>query len=262
MDIKETLTKLVTIKAKRIPAWDIAFILDNDDFRVAGGCFMDGVPNDYDVYPALGKSFDSHRIKENTIKSLKGEVLCETKNAITVKVHGKVIQFCKYYKTTLHELVESFDFSHCQVGVEFEARETDSGGFGMPEINCVAWSDAWLEYRITGHSIYTGSEYPLSSLIRLNKYVKRDIIKGKSYTIEVLKILNDIIKRGYIDYPDFKNQLDAVDLLLLEPKESNAAYELFKTCHARLLVTRQYSRHAIDNGLLEMEGLDDGEVND
>lgn len=259
MNIKETLEKAVTIKAKRIPAWDIAFILDNDDFRVAGGCFMDEVPNDYDVYPAFGKSFNTDRIRKNTIESLKGEVICETKNAITVKVHGKVIQFCTYYKATLQELVDSFDFSHCQVGVEFSSRETDDGGIATPEINDIAWYDAWVEYRITRQSTYTGSEYPLSSLIRLNKYVKRDIIKGKSYTIEVLKILNDIIKRGYTDYRDFKNQLDAVDLLLLEPKEANAAYELFKTCHTARLVRTQYQQEVIDNGQLDvLEETDNG----
>lgn len=123
----------------------------------------------------------------------------------------------------------------------------------------IAWYDAWVEYRITRQSTYTGSEYPLSSLIRLNKYVKRDIIKGKSYTIEVLKILNDIIKRGYTDYRDFKNQLDAVDLLLLEPKESNAAYELFKTCHTAHLVRTQYQQEVIDNGQLDvLEETDNG----
>lgn len=167
-------------------------------------------------------------------------------------VTGTVIQFCKYYKTTLHELVESFDFSHCQVGVEYRTVE-ENGSFKTPVIQCTDWTDSWVKYRITGRSTYTGSEYPLSSLIRLNKYVKRDIIiKGKSYTVEALKILADIISRGYIDYPDFKNQLDAVDLMLLEPKESNAAYELFKVCHFKRLVARQYSQHAIENGQAEI----------
>ena len=250
MNTEEIFHDLVIRRANRIPALDIAFLLDNYNFRVAGGCFMDGVPNDYDVYPAYGVSFDAQRIRRN-VKSLQGEVICETKNAITVKVHGKVIQFCKYYKTKLHELVESFDFSHCQVGVEYRTVEGD-GSFQTPVVECVAWSESWAEYRITGHSTYTGSEYPLSSLIRLNKYVKRDIIKGKSYTVEVLKILADIIKRGYIDYPDFKEQLDAVDLMLLDPKESNVAYELFKVCHSKCLVTRQYSQHAIENGQAEI----------
>jgi len=247
----DTARDLIRARAKRIPAWDIAFLLDNWNFRVAGGCFMDDTPNDYDVYPAFGVTFDHDKIRRN-LKSLNGEVLFKSKNALTVRVHGKVIQFCRFYKTTLFELVDSFDFSHCQVGVEYRHTETSDNGIGTPVLESIEWTDDWMKFKMLGNSTYTGSEYPLSSLIRLNKYVKRDIIKGKSYTVEALKILTDIIRRGYIDYTDFKNQLDAVDLMLLEPKESNAAYELFKVCHFRRLVTRQYSQYEIENGQVEI----------
>lgn len=63
---------------------------------------------------------------------------------------------------------------------------------------------------------------------------------------------NTVIKRGYTDYRDFKKQLDAVDLLLLEPKEANAAYELFKTCHTTGLVRTQYQQEVINNGQLDV----------
>lgn len=71
MNTEQIFNDLVTGRADRIPAWDIAFMLDNDNFRVAGGCFMDGVPNDYDVYPAEGVSFNSISIRNNA-KSLQG----------------------------------------------------------------------------------------------------------------------------------------------------------------------------------------------
>lgn len=232
--------ELIKTRAHRIPAWEIAFLLDNQNFRVAGGCFMDDTPNDYDVYPAFGVTFDHDKIRRN-LKSLNGEVLFKSKNALTVRVHGKVIQFCRFYKTTLAELVDSFDFSHCQVGVEYQARYTPEDGYASPKLNSMEWTDDWMRFRINGQSTYTGSEYPLSSLIRMNKYVKRGIIKGKSYTVEALKILRDIIGRGYVDYPDFKDQLDAVDLLLLEPTESNAAWQLFLTCQGRGLTTKFYT---------------------
>lgn len=235
-----TARDLIRARAKRIPAWDIAFLLDNWNFRVAGGCFMDDTPNDYDVYPAFGVTFDHDRIRSN-LKSLGGEVLFKSKNALTVKVHGKVIQFCRFYKTTLFELVDSFDFSHCQVGVEYSHTETPDGGIGTPKLESIEWTDDWMKFKMLGNSTYTGSEYPLSSLIRMHKYVKRGIIKGKSYTVEALKILRDIINRGYTDYPDFKDQLDAVDLLLLEPDESNAAWQLFRACMNRELVAKTYT---------------------
>ena len=126
---------LIKVRANRIPAWDIAFLLDNQNFRVAGGCFMDETPNDYDVYPAYGVTFDHDCIRSN-LKSLNGEVLFKSKNALTVKVHGKVVQFCRFYKTTLFELVDSFDFSHCQVGVEYRTIEND-GSFGTPVLEGV-----------------------------------------------------------------------------------------------------------------------------
>lgn len=232
--------ELIRTRANRVPAWEIAFLLDNHNFRVAGGCFMDDTPNDYDVYPAFGVTFDHKRIRSN-LESLGGEVLFSSKNALTVKVGGKVIQFCRYYKTTLAELVDSFDFSHCQVGVEYRARYDDKGGYASPKLESMEWTDDWMRYRINGQSTYTGSEYPLSSLIRMNKYVKRGIIKGKSYVVEALKILRDIISRGYVDYPDFKDQLDAVDLLLLEPNESNAAWQLFISCMNKGIVTNSYT---------------------
>lgn len=250
MKLNDSIREMVVARTSRIPAWEIAFLLDNDDFRVAGGCFMDGTPNDYDVYPAFGVAFDHDNIRKR-LDSLKGEVVCESKNALTVKVKGKVVQFCRHYRTTLFELVKSFDFSHCQVGVEYKTRENGDGGYATPLVDSVEWTDDWLMYRLNGRSSYTGSEYPLSSLIRLNKYVKRDIIKGRSYIVEVLKILQDIVKRGYIDYADFKDQLDAVDLLLLEPAESNSAWQLFKACLGKGLVAAHYTSEELDDLLNE-----------
>lgn len=237
--------ELIKTRANRIPAWEIAFLLDNQNFRVAGGCFMNDTPKDYDVYPAFGVTFDHDRILSN-LKSLHGEVLFSSKNALTVSAGGKVIQFCRYYKPTLEKLLESFDFSHCQVGVEYSATKNCNGGYGTPKLEDMEWTDDWMRYMISGLSVYTGSEYPLSSLVRLNKYVKRGVIKGKSYTVATLRILRDIIGRGFADYKDFKDQLDAVDLLLLQPDESNAAWQLFLTCLSSGLVEKSYTRDELE----------------
>ena len=54
---------------------------------------------------------------------------------------------------------------------------------------------------------------------------------GKSYIPAVINILTNIIKRGFNDYDDFKDQLDAVDLGLLEEdyKEAKEDFrELFE----------------------------------
>lgn len=62
-------------------------------------------------------------------------------------------------------------------------------------------------------TFFVGSEYPLSSLIRLVKYAKRGLYpKRRDYTADILRILTAIIERGYSGYEDFKDQLDAIDL--------------------------------------------------
>ena len=61
-----------------------------------------------------------------------------------------------------------------------------------------------------------GSQYPLASLIRLNKYVKQGAFGGKAYIPSALNILMVVIERGFKSYDDYKDQLDAVDLGLVE----------------------------------------------
>ena len=59
-----------------------------------------------------------------------------------------------------------------------------------------------------------------------------------SLLTSAMNILNDIISRGYDDYKDYKDQLAAIDLLLLEPEEKEAAWGLFLTCGGRGLVNK------------------------
>ena len=47
------------------------------------------------------------------------------------------------------------------------------------------------------------------------KYANRGMFSGRSYIIDILKIMTGILERGYKNYDDFKDQLDAIDLALL-----------------------------------------------
>ena len=223
---------------KRVPGWVIAFLLDNNDFIVAGNSLNRDKPNDFDVYPDESSDFDFDSIRENC-ESLKDRchIICETKNSMTVSADGNILQFCKYKKDSLEDLIESFDFAHCQIGVHFCARETDTCGVDNPVCDDVYWTDDWLKSKAIESTYYTGSEYPLSSLIRLVKYHNRGMFAGNSYKYEMLKILNDIIERGYKDYDDFKDQMDSVDLMLLsEDNIGNIAWKLYNTLSHRGLV--------------------------
>lgn len=233
-------------KQKNFPLWDIAFLTGNEDFIIAGGAFVTTPPNDFDVYPVNSKKFDRQFIKSGipSFKTKQCEVLYETTNALTVKVGKSIIQFCDYapwgYNDDGHgklvSLVDSFDFTHIQVGVLYEAQENDTGGIATPGVHDVYFTDGFVESKMSGATYFVGSQYPLGSLIRLRKYEKRGLIALKDYRTNVLDILNSILRRGYKSYEDFKDQLAAVDLQLLEGDESDSAYRLFLTLKARGLV--------------------------
>lgn len=233
-------------KASKAPLWEIAFLLGNTGFALAGGCLVTETPNDYDIYPMgspFGK-FDRRGIKA-ALDSLKKThdcaVLFESTNALTVCVDGKLLQFCDHAimqngKPSLIGLIESFDYTHVQVGIAFAPCESETGGIATPEVDLIYYTDGYLESLVTKQTKYDGTQYPIGSLIRLRKYDKRDLVPTKRYRLTVLDILADIINRGFVDYEDFKAQLEAVDLLVLEEDETDSAYHLFQICCSRGLV--------------------------
>lgn len=206
-----------------------------DGYFVAGNSCNVSVPHDFDVYP-WGDNFDFREIKSR-IESVKGYVVIETRNALTVNIGGKIIQFCNYNKHDLISLIESFDFAHIQVGVAISIEwrpgdfEDDLGGYECSTIKYVEYTDNWQRAHMLETTWYTGSDYPLSSLLRTTKYFQRGAYANKyEYKKDIINILKDIISRGYEDYEDYKDQLAAVDLLLLEPEEKEAAWNLYLTC--------------------------------
>ena len=213
----------------------ICLSYDYDHYFIAGNSCNAAAPHDFDIYP-WGKDFDFKSIRSR-IKSVGGYVVIETRNALTVNINGQVVQFCNYNKPDLISLIESFDFAHIQVGIAVDIvwrpgdSEDDIGGYDCSIIRYAEYTDDWIQSHMLETTWYTGSEYPLSSLIRLNKYLQRGCYASKhEYKKDVLNILNDIISRGYKNYEDYKDQLAAVDLLLLEPEEKEAAWDLFRTC--------------------------------
>lgn len=219
----------------------ICLSYDHDSYFVAGNSCNAAAPHDFDIYP-WGKSFDFKGIKSR-VESVGGYVVIETRNALTVNISGKVIQFCNYRKSDLIELIESFDFAHIQIGVAVEIDwrpgdfEDDQGGYNFSTIKQVEFTDNWQRAHMLETTWYTGSDYPLSSLLRTTKYFQRGCYAKKhEYKKDIINILNDIISRGYTDYQDYKDQLAAVDLLLLEPEEKEAAWNLFLTCGNQGLV--------------------------
>jgi len=196
---KELFNKVITKRIVRILG-----ILKND-FNLEGSFYIGGNSlnrqksfSDIDIFPIKGKSIDVNS----------GEKICATKNATTYKSNNYLLQVCNYKKESLQDLVDSFDYAHIQIGAEIQ-------NFNIIDIYC---TDNYINYNVIGDSTFVSSEYPVSSLIRSSKYFKKGQISKGQLIYSQLIALTDIIERGFIDYDDFKDQLDAVDLGLL-PEE-------------------------------------------
>lgn len=234
--IKDVIRERMNTRLKNVySAIAICLSYKHNGYFVAGNSCNVATPHDFDIYP-WGNNFDFKEI-ESRIVSVGGYVVCGTRNALTVNVGGKIIQFCNYNKHDLINLIESFDFAHIQIGVAVSIDwrpgdfENDIGGYECSTIKYVEYTDNWQRAHMLETTWYTGSDYPLSSLLRTVKYFKRGAYANKfEYKKDIINILNDIISRGYKDYQDYKDQLAAIDLLLLEHEEKEAAFNLYSTC--------------------------------
>lgn len=230
----EEIDKEVVRRAYRLDFEAVYELLDDRPFFLAGGSLCGDPVNDFDLYPSPVVPFNSSTVLDVVLANPgKYKLLSKTRNAVTVKLLAKdqVVQFCSYQKPSLMELVKSFDFSHIQVGIEF------TGDKEPPHADAVYYTDEFVLANVKRRTMYTGSEYPLSSLVRLFKYAKRDKLTRIGVAQAVMKILKDVLDRGYENYDDFKSQIDAVDLGLPDMEE---AFELYKMCAAKGLV--EYTR--------------------
>ena len=176
--------------------------------------------NDIDVFFYRYKDYkNAVNIITQTYKAF------ETTNCVTINTNYVKIQLCKYNYSTMARLVESFDFAHVQVAYDVFSQE-------------VIYTEQAKEAFISRTTTFTGSEYPLSSLIRLNKYYKRGYISGRGLIGEVLLIFKAILERGFEDYEDFKDQLNAIDLNFFDTEggKNDLAYELYQVCLDKGLV--------------------------
>lgn len=165
-------------------------------FAMAGGCTSHWKFNDVDLFAP--EKFLPWRGP--------GVVLSETRNAQTINLStGPLMQLCNYWKPTLKELVESFDFGMIQTGVLV----VDG------DVSDVYWTNDFIEDRALSSATFTGTEYPLSSLMRCRKYAERGFMAPGIYARNMIDIMNAVLQRGFYGYDDFKDQLDAIDLRLL-----------------------------------------------
>jgi len=208
-------------------------------FVIAGNSLNRATPHDIDIYQDCTGGMEEKRLFDFTnptidqlmqgIDGIEAEVVCRTDNATTVKHNGVIYQFCKYMKP-FEELVKGFDYAHVQVGIKITC--------DLPTRTTVFYTPQYVTYLLTGHSKYVGSGYPLSSMIRAEKYRRYELLSNYDFRLSVLLALGEVIKRGFYDYADFKDQLKALDLSDLEGEETSAAKMLYQICCERGLVDK------------------------
>jgi hypothetical protein len=170
---------------------------------IAGGFLLKSEPKDLDIFPTEKNQFKA--IKDNSAK-----ILSETANAKTLELkEGTLVQLCNYWYPNLQKLVDSFDFAHIQIGALVDTAAQPA------KIKQIYLSNQFKEAQVSENTFYTGSDYPLSSLLRILKYYERGLFSNSSHIKAAIAVLNDIINLGFRGWEDFKDQLDAVDLGLI-----------------------------------------------
>lgn len=204
------LTKEIAKRAEKVRRAIAAHWTKSEPFRciVAGGCLAASHVNDVDLFP----------VGSVEIPPLPLVKLSTSRNATTYGAEPWPIQVCSYRHETVETLIESFDFAHVQAGAELLLGGDDA------RVVRVAFTQAFVESNAAHTSWFTGSAYPLSSLIRAGKYYP-DRMPRAAYVRSVINAIAATVGRGFKDWEDFKDQIDAVDLGLLndEQKEVGAA---------------------------------------
>jgi hypothetical protein len=203
-----------------------------DRFYIAGGALMPPEPNDYDLFPVEETDFDElFKWKKNPDIDVP---FWETPNALTINKDRIKIQLCKFWSESLIKTVERFDFTHCKVGVEVKRlKNSKEPIFSVIDVYV---SEDFIRYRLLGYSEYTGiheKDYPLSSLLRVFKYIKKGYIRS-SYDV-IFKILEALLERGYKDEKDFEDQLKGIDVGREESEQLDSNSESLK--HIYYLLT-------------------------
>lgn len=206
---------------------DFLVLVGFDEFYLAGSCLNKDF-HDIDIFPL--KQMTSFDIGERA----KNFLVSETDNAFTFRWKGIIIQICNYIYPSLKSLILSFDFSHIQVGCFM--RLDPSWGWKAIDIY---YTEDYVTAKIIQDTYYTSSDYPLSSLIRVLKYYKRNQM-SREYAVEsVVNIISDIVSRGFDGSDDFRNQLNVVKAGLLDSEVEKLEHSKISLLYKELNKSRR-----------------------
>jgi len=227
LSLKKEVHRAINRRAYKLDYKTVYSLIGDGPFILAGGAVCGDKVSDFDLYAVAGHEFDLDAI-ELKAEGLDVKTLARTKNALTVELPNRqVVQFCRYRRPSLEELVKSFDFTHIQAGITFP-------GYGDgPSAGDAYCTEGFLAAALTGSTKYVASEYPFSSIVRVGKYLARGRLTRVGAAKAVAKAMADFLRRGFKDYADFKDQLDAIDLSLEDCREAS---ELYAAADSRRLI--------------------------
>ena len=178
----------------------------------AGGEYVDGVLNGAGLTEDANEELEE--IAQQAEDTTYRPVFMST-NAITLS--GRIQLVLRFYGTA-DQLHENYDFVHCT-------------NYWTSADNELCLRPAALEALLSKELRYVGSKYPLCSIIRLRKFIKR------GWTVNAGQILKMIMQAGDLDLTDpliLQDQLTGVDsayfLELMskvkenDPEKVNTAY--------------------------------------
>ena len=184
---------------------------------IAGGCIVsllrDEAVNDYDIFFDSKEAVNivsTHFHTMGTYLSLSAPDYAPvhtSPNAISLKGDVQIIK--KFYGNP-EEVVEEFDFKHCQ------------GYFYEGELNMYVSTELAIQNK---KLLYTQSDYPINSLLRAFKFVK----DGWEFSKEAqIAIGLDIAKLDIINHDIFCEQLQGVSTAFLESVSNEIDTDLKK----------------------------------
>lgn len=166
---------------------------------IAGGCFASMMlreePSDYDFY--FNTEADADIFKQFALTYLKDRIVFESPNALTF---DNKFQFMLKHYGNPNAMVNSFDFEHLKIYKCYNS-----------PINLYRVNGNIYKILLEKHLLYSGSKYPLASLMRVRKYIKRGWFIPAS---QMLSIVFDIMAMYNIldENPDAEYNKDTLKL--------------------------------------------------
>jgi len=181
---------------------DLVPILIENDVFIAGGAitsiFTNNKINDYDIYFREYKNMLNIKLflEENKFK-----LLFKSDNALSYKRDNVNIQLIKKIYGKPEDIINQFDYTICMGAYDFSSRK-------------FIFNEHFLQHNAQRQLIFNiNAKYPICSLYRMLKYIKRGYIISGGEIIKLSLCVNNLKMETFAD---LKEQLEGIDTMFLK----------------------------------------------